>query len=150
MKNKIISELRKNSRQTLTDISAKIKIPVTTLHMNIKRMESDKIIKKHTTLVDFSKFGYNSASSIIFKIERGDRQRFRDFALSNPSVNSAYEVDSGYDFMLEVIHKDQNELKLFLESVDDLFSIKEMKVFYLIKTLRKEEFLTEVCDGIKK
>jgi Lrp/AsnC family leucine-responsive transcriptional regulator len=142
MKEKIISELRKNSRQTLTDMSLKTGIPVTTLFSNIKRLEKDEIIKKNTCLVDFHKLGYTTAVSIALKIEKEDRERFKNFILSEHSVNSAYEINSGFDFMFELIHKDHSELKHFIEKMEENFKIKEKHVYHFISTLRKEDFLT--------
>jgi len=140
MKHKIISELREDSRRTLTGMSEKTHIPITTIYTNIKRLEKDNIIKKYTALVNFSKLGYSSAASVAIKIDRKDRERFKEFVNGNTSVNSAYEIDTGYDFLIEVIHKDQTEFKLFLENISNLFSITEKRVYLMINTIRKEEF----------
>jgi Lrp/AsnC family transcriptional regulator for asnA, asnC and gidA len=140
MKNKIISELREDSRRTLTGISEKTKIPITTLYSNIKKLEKDNIIKRYTALVNFSKLGYSSAAFIAIKIDRDDRERFKEFIRSNDSVNSAYEIDTGYDFLIETIHKDQTELKLFLEQITGSFKITEKRIYLIINTIKKEEF----------
>ena len=140
MKNKIISELREDSRMTLTDISEKTHIPITTIYTNMRKLEKDDIIKRYATLINFSKLGYSSAASIAIKIDKQDREKFKDFIRTNQSVNSAYEIDTGYDFLIEVVHKDQTELKLFLENISSSFNIIEKRVYLMINTLRKEEF----------
>ena len=140
MKNMIISELREDSRRTLTGISEKIKIPITTLYSNIKRLEKDSIIKKYTALVNFSRLGYSSAASIAIKIDKDERDKFREYVKSEISINSAYEIDTGYDFLIETIHKDQTELKLFLEQITESFKITEKRIYLMINTIKKEEF----------
>ena len=54
----IISNLRNNARQTLTKMSRRTLIPVSTIFEKIRNYESS-LIKKHTSLIDFTKFIFN-------------------------------------------------------------------------------------------
>ena len=69
----IISSLRQNAREKLTNMSKKTRIPVSTLFDRI-RMHEGKLIKKHTALIDFNKLGYNTRANIILKVKKTDRE----------------------------------------------------------------------------
>jgi len=137
----IISSLRQNAREKLTDMSRKTRIPVSTIFDRI-RLHEGGLIKKHTALVDFSKLGYNTRANIILKVKKEDRELVREFLIKNPSVNSAFKINNGYDFSIEAVFRDIKEVEDFIELLEEKFSIKSKQVFYVIDDLKKEEFLS--------
>lgn len=134
----IISELRKNARIPLTEISAKTKTPVSTVFSKIKKYEKG-IINKHTSLVSFAKLGL-TWTKILLKVKRKDRERLKEFALNNKNVNSLFEINHGYDFLLETIHKNQNQLKDFIEELEERFELEQRDVYAVINDLKREGF----------
>ncbi|MDP2907193.1 MAG: Lrp/AsnC family transcriptional regulator [Nanoarchaeota archaeon] len=137
----IISGLRQNAREKLTEISKKTRIPVSTIFDRIRTLEGD-VIKKHTALVDFGKLGYNTRANIILKVGKGDREAVKDFLMKHNSVNSAFKINNGYDFLIEAVFANIKDVEDFIESLEEKFSIKSKQVFYIIDDLKKEEFLS--------
>ncbi|MBR9691938.1 winged helix-turn-helix transcriptional regulator, partial [Candidatus Woesearchaeota archaeon] len=66
---KIIAYLRQNARMPLTKMSRKTQIPVSTIFDRLK-MNENSLIVKHTSLLDFSKLGYNTRANITLKVDR--------------------------------------------------------------------------------
>ena len=137
----IISSLRKNAREKLTSMSKKTRIPVSTIFDRIRGYE-DSIIKKHTALVDFSKLGYNTQANIILKVNKKDRDAVREFLMRHSSVNSAFKINNGYDFLIESVFRNIKEVEDFIDMLEEKFSIKTKQVFYVIDDLKKESFLS--------
>jgi DNA-binding Lrp family transcriptional regulator len=137
----IISMLRKNSRVSLTDISKKLEMPVSSVFNKIKKQESKRVIKKHTTIVNFQKLGYNSWSKIIVALDKEDRQKMMEFALMHKNVNSLFEINNGFDFLIETIYENSKELRDFIDELNFRFNIKETIVLEVIKDLKRERFL---------
>ncbi|MBU4501728.1 MAG: Lrp/AsnC family transcriptional regulator [Nanoarchaeota archaeon] len=137
----IISSLRQNAREKLTEMSRKTRIPVSTIFDRIKLHEGG-LIKKHTALVDFGKLGYNTRANIILKVKREHREDVREFLMKHPSVNSAFKINNGYDFSIETVFQNIKEVEDFIELLEDKFSIKSKQVFYVIDELKKEAFLS--------
>lgn len=106
-------------------------------------MEDEKIIRKYATLVDFKKLGFDAFSHIAIKVHKGDRENLFNFIKEHPEINSAYEINSGYDFLLETIHKNQTELKRFVEMLTEKFEITHYDIYYMINTIKKETVMTE-------
>ncbi|MBM3199331.1 Lrp/AsnC family transcriptional regulator [Candidatus Woesearchaeota archaeon] len=137
----IISSLRQNAREKLTEMSKRTRIPVSTIFDRIKLHENG-LIKKHTALIDFSKLGYNTRANIILKVGKGDREGVKDFLMKHGSINSAFKINNGYDFLIEAVFTNIKEVEDFLEVLDEKFGVKSKQVFYIIDDLKKEEFLS--------
>lgn len=136
----ILSCLRQNARMKLTKMSMITKIPVSTLFDKIKTYEGS-LIRKHTVLVKFDKFGYQAKALIVFSTSKENRQKLSDLLTNHSSVNSLYRINNGWDFMAEVILPGVREVEDFIEGIEEKVKLKSMKTFYIIEEIKKEEFL---------
>lgn len=136
----IISYLRLNARNNLTKISRATGIPVSTIFDKIKSSYEARIIIKHTTLLDFSKLGYSLRVNMILRANSSNKEDLKRFLLKNGSVNSIYKINNGYDFLVELVFKDLNELQGFSEKIDE-FKVKDKKEFFILEDLKREAFL---------
>ena len=82
---------RRNARENLTRISRYTKIPVSTIFDRLREFEKD-LIKKHTTLVDFKKLGFDIKVNMLFRISRDSRDEFREFLMTNENINSIFRI----------------------------------------------------------
>ncbi|MBN2053067.1 Lrp/AsnC family transcriptional regulator [Candidatus Woesearchaeota archaeon] len=135
-----LSFLRENARQTLTVISKRTGIPISTLYEKLKHHEKE-LITKHTTLIDFNKLGYSSRANIMLSTAKDNRDGLRSYLKEHPRVNSLFKINNGYDFMAEGVFTNVKELEDFLEELEDKFAIQDKKVFYLVEEVKRESFL---------
>jgi len=139
---KILSHLRNDARMSLTSMSKKTSIPISTIFDKIKLLQDD-IIKKHTTLLDFNKLGYSTRASIMIAVDREDKDAVKDYLNKHPSINSVYKVNNGYDFMVEGIFRQIKDMEDFLDKIDSKFQIKDKKSYFIIDELKRESFMTD-------
>ena len=66
----ILNELRKNARGSLNEIAQKANTPVSTVYEKVKGYEQDRIISKHTSLLDFQNLGYLSRTFVVIKVQK--------------------------------------------------------------------------------
>lgn len=140
---KILSCLRKDARERLTQICRKTKIPISTIHERIQ-YHRNHAIQKFSVLLDFTKFGYMAKAMILFKMTKKDKKRVRSYFIKHKSVNSVYRVNNGYDYMIEVVFRHIRDLEEFLEDLDEEFKIRSKEVHYMIDDLKREEFVPEL------
>ncbi len=138
---KIIAHLRNNARKKITNISEELNIPVTTIYDKV-RVHEKRYIKKHTTLLDFSKLGLHSRANLAIKVGRNAEQKLQEFLMEHPNVNSLSRINFGHNFMAEVVFKDVAQLHNFKEKLEDDYKA-ESQVFNIIEELKKEDFLTK-------
>ena len=127
---KIISYLRQDARMSLTKMSKQTQIPVSTLFDRLRANEEDLIIK-HTSLLDFSKLGFNTRANITFKVDRDHKESLKEFLAKHQSINSVYRINNGFDFMVEGIFKDLRELEGFIDDTEHKFKILDKKSFFI-------------------
>ena len=138
----IIGHLRKNARKKITHISKELEMPVTTIYDKLKAHEKKGIVKKHTTLLDFSKLGYQTSALIAMSVDRNKREKLQNYLITHPHVNSLYRVDFDHDFLAEVIFENLGRLQEFIDRIDVQFSLDQIKTFNILQELKKEEFLS--------
>lgn len=132
--------LRRDARQTLTKISKQTRIPISTLYDKLRQHEKNFVFK-HTTLIDFSKLGYNSRAKILLSTLKEERDKLKNFLKEHPSINSLFKINNGYDFLVEGVFENVRELEDFMELLDEKFDLQQKKVFYIIEDLKREEFM---------
>lgn len=138
---KIIAYLRNNARMPLTIMSRKTRIPVSTIFDRLKFSEQSVIVK-HTSLLDFGKLGYNTRANITLKVDRDDKEQLKEYLMKNQFVNSVYKINNGFDFMVEGIFKQINDLEIFIDELEKRFKILDKKYFFIIEDLKREAFMS--------
>lgn len=138
---KIISHLRKDSRTSFVAISQDVKIPLSTIYDQIKRLHQDTVIRRFTSLVDFSKLGYHYQARIAMMVHKPERNDLLAFLSQHPSVNSLHRINSGFDFLIETVHKDVKEHTQFMEELKEKFTIINLHEYQVLEEIEKEKFL---------
>ncbi|MBS3133330.1 Lrp/AsnC family transcriptional regulator [Candidatus Woesearchaeota archaeon] len=138
----VITHLRDNCRKTLTEMSKKSQIPISTIYEKIKR-NKDGIIIKHTCLVDFAKLGFNARAKVVIQANINHKQDLMQFLLKHHNINSVYKINNGYDYLIEGIFRNMRELEEFLEILQVKFKVKKQETYFIIDDLKREAFLSD-------
>jgi DNA-binding Lrp family transcriptional regulator len=135
----LLSHFRNDARRNLTKISRSTGIPVSTIFDKLRAYEKG-LIKKHTSILDFGKMGYDVRVQLILKVRKEDKDSLKDFLMKHLTVNSFYKVNNGFDYMVESVFKTMNEYYQFTEMLDS-FGIQKKHEFFVLQELRRESFL---------
>ncbi len=138
---KILSELRKNAKVSLASISEKVKMPISTVYDKINKMQKNNIIKKNVALINYPELGYNYHHKFLIKVNRSQRKEISKFLQENNSINSLFETNGNFDFVVETIHKDVKDYLNFIEQIKESFEIIDLQELQVLDELKKEEFL---------
>ncbi len=137
----VLGHFRNNARTSLTKMSRKTKIPVSTIFDKLKVYEKDGLINKYCTLLDFKALGYNIRVSLLVKLANESKDSFQKFILKHPKVNNIYRVNSGYDYLLEAVFKDLDDFDEFNKEIDK-YGVTAKKELFIMEDLKREEFLS--------
>lgn len=138
----LLSYFRHNARESLTAISRQTRMPVSTIFDKLKHYEQN-FIKKHTTLIDFSKLGYLTRAKVLIKFRVDHRNSAKEFLLKHENVNSLYKVNNGFDYLVEIVFHHIRELEDFLEDLEMKYEVVSKNVFYIIEELSREKFMAD-------
>lgn len=136
----LCSRLRENGRETLTRMSKKTGIPVSTLY---DRMQVHKggLIKGFTSIIDFSALGYVVRANLLVKVNYYDREKVRSFLGSAYYANTVQELNNAYDFIAECVFRSIDELESFKKRLYEAGQIERLDVFIVVSDVKREGFL---------
>ena len=137
----LLSYFRNNARISLTKLSRMTNIPVSTIYDKLKDYERKKLIKKSTAIIDFRKLGYEIRNQILISAKKDNKEELQKFLIKHPKVNTIYRINNGYDFLIETVFKNMNEMDEFMKSLE-IFEPANKKEFFIMEDLKREEFLT--------
>jgi DNA-binding Lrp family transcriptional regulator len=138
---KIIAELRKNSRTKITDIAKKHDVAVSTLHDALKSLSKRNVIE-FKSLIDFKKIGFQHQAMLALRTNHDSRDELKLYLEESKNVNSLYMVDSGYDYFVQAVFKDQKEFHEFLDEIESKNLANEMIIFNVLDVIHRENFMT--------
>lgn len=146
----LLSHLRTNAREKVTDISKKTGMPATTIYGRIKVHETSGMVKKHVALIDFSKLGYSTTSLIALKVEKEKREQLENYLSTHPNMNSLYRINYGYDFLVEMVFENMSRMQCFLDEAEMKFSVEKPVFFNIVNEIKKEVFMSREKEGVSK
>ena len=115
-------------------------IPISTVHDKTKKLQKDNTITRYTTLVDFKRLGFHYHTKIAIQISHHQRDDFLLYLKTRNCINSLFEVNGGFDVMIETLHRDIKEHLVFMEELHEAFEIIETKEFQIINPVLQESF----------
>lgn len=129
---KIIYELDKNSRQTLNELSRKVKLSKDVVNYRIKKLEKDGYILGYQTLIDFTKIGYIAVRFHISLINTSPKKENEiiNYLIKNPKIFLVSETEGYTNLSVGILVKEIYEIKEFQKEFEKKFKsfIKESKV----------------------
>ena len=121
----ILSELKKNARNSTKKIAMNTGIPRVTVHDHIQKMIENGIIKSFNVTIDYKKIGFNTEVFIFVSFLPNHDISQRQLAKSIAKLPGVYEVHiiSGeYDLLLKVRGKTLEDIGTLV--VDKLRQLK--------------------------
>ncbi len=129
---RIIRSLNKDARKSYTEIADEVGVSDTTVRKRVNRMLDEGIIKQFNLLIDYHKIGRIIKAFIGLKINPAKLMDVVDHLADNPDVQVLYRTTGNWDMFVEVIFKDMEELKQFLESKLNIEAITGTEVNVVI------------------
>ncbi|HDI73715.1 MAG TPA: Lrp/AsnC family transcriptional regulator [Candidatus Korarchaeota archaeon] len=125
---RILGEIVKNGRITLTELAKRVKAPRTTLTSRFRKLVESGYVKGFTAILDYKKLGYQLTAFVLVQIRRGkpvqgksNQEIFIEKVASEsesrpdlPWVEEAHIITGDYDILLKVRARNMDELTKFL------------------------------------
>jgi Lrp/AsnC family leucine-responsive transcriptional regulator len=142
---KILSELQRDARQTVQQISEAVGLSPTPCWKRIKAMEAAGVITGYTVLVDREKVGLNLAVVAEVNLARHSEeqvQRFEAMISASPQVVRCVSATGPADYILTVLVPDIKSYERFLqESIFKLPGVTHVRSSIVLKEIKSEGVL---------
>jgi len=135
----LFKQLRNDSRASLTQISKKTNIPISTLYDRLKYHEGT-LIKKHVSILNFGLLGYGARLQLLVKAPIETRSSLKNYLLSHESVNNLLKITGGFDYSVECYFKSIPFAEEFVEGLEKDFNA-QFDAHYVVDDIKQEGFL---------
>lgn len=133
---KLLSFLRKNSRQSFADINKITKIPTSTLFDYYWFLRKHEIIIKNSSLIDFKKLNYSMRVFVFIKVHK--KTKLLKFLNECNNINSISKLKK-FDFSFEIFFKSLEDSENFFEKINN-FEIIKLQKYDVLENVMQEEF----------
>jgi DNA-binding Lrp family transcriptional regulator len=135
----ILKHLRQDARKNFSEISRQTGIPVTTVFDNYQKLARNKVITKHSSLINFRKLGFYCRNFVFVKSR--NKKELLSYLESHRNVNSVFRI-SNYDYFIDTVFPGIKEFYSFLDELRD-FDITKLEHHDVVEHVKKEEFFSE-------
>lgn len=138
----ILTELKKNARNSTKNIAETIRLPRVTVHDRIQKMSKQGIIKSFTVSIDYKKIGYFTEVFVFISFLPNPDISQRELAQRIAQLPGVYEVHiiSGeYDLLLKVREKTLQDIgTLVVDKIRHLKGVGTTLTFACFETIKED------------
>ncbi|MDO9435725.1 Lrp/AsnC family transcriptional regulator [Hydrogenophaga sp.] len=139
----ILRELLEDSRRTLQEIGAAVKLSPTTCWSRIKRLEAEGVIKQYRIELDRTRLGYRDTVIVQLTLESHTDEtlfQFGQVLAEIPEVMEAYLVSGDYDYFIRIAVKDTRDYeRLLREQLYKIPGIRHSKSSFVLRVLKDSQ-----------
>ncbi len=137
---KIIAELRKNARITMTDLAGKVGLSKTPCINRVKKLEDSGHILGYTAIVDPVKQGVGHIAYVQVTLSDTTSKALNKFNAAVcrlPEITQCHMMAAGFDYLLKVRTKDINDYRHILgEKISNLPGVSHTSTFVVMEAVK--------------
>ncbi|GGO87037.1 ArsR family transcriptional regulator [Marinobacterium nitratireducens] len=138
---KIIDELQRNARITVTELASRVGLSKTPCQLRIKRLEEQGYITGYTALVDQSKLGLDHIAFVQVTLNNTSSKAlaaFNEAASKIAEVEQCHMIAGGFDYLLKVRTRDMASYRSVLgEKLSTLPHVLQTTTFVVMENVKE-------------
>jgi DNA-binding Lrp family transcriptional regulator len=135
----ILNLLILDSKLSYRDIAKKVKVSVATIMNRIKRLEKEKVIKRHVTIIDYDKIGYDVEVMIEVRISKGKLFNVEKEIAHHPNVFGVYDLTGDFDAAILARFKNRKGMDTFLKKLQTYDFVERTNTRIILNTIKEKE-----------
>jgi len=113
----ILSELEKNSRLSIRELSKRINLSPPSVTERVKRLEDNGVIEGYTISINKKKLGLSIDCIIKVTMRNGEYEKFKNFIKTYNRSEWCYRIAGDGCFLVKLSVKDLSEIEEFINEV---------------------------------
>lgn len=135
---KIIEILKKDARKPFTNIGKDLGISDATVHVRIKKLIDEGVIKGYTVDVDRSILGRRICGFALLKVKPGQIEKVAKNLVNEEDISAVYELHGPSDLLIKVDVKDLDELREKMLKIRKMSKVTASELITVLKTWKEE------------
>jgi|SRR5690242_839377 Lrp/AsnC family transcriptional regulator, regulator for asnA, asnC and gidA len=140
---KLIDSLGRDSSTTFVELARQIGISDATVHIRVRRLMSEGVIKKFTISLDYDLLGYDHLAFVGVNFKPSvNVDATIDKLVNLEEVLELYEMHNSYDLFLKIRAKDFNRLRDIVENkIRALPNILNTELIIALKSRKEKQIV---------
>jgi DNA-binding Lrp family transcriptional regulator len=139
---KILTELQRDGRQTVAQLSAAVGLSPTPCWKRVKEMEADGVIRGYTALVDQEKVGLHLTVMVEVNLSHHAEeqvQRFEQAVSASPNIARCQATTGQADYLLTVLAPDiKHYERLLRDTIFKLPGVTHVRSSIVLREIKSE------------
>lgn len=133
---KILRNLQKNARMTISDLSAEISLSMPAISERLKKMEASGVIKQYTVILDPAMLNKHLMALMFVRFEKPSHgDAFAYFAKSEIEIKECFYITGDFDYSLKIITENTHTLELLLTRIKNQPGIVKTQTIVILSTI---------------
>lgn len=133
---KILKILEEDSRTPFSIIARRLNLSESTIHIRIKKLKENGILKRYTVDVDLEKAGKGVTAFVMLKAEPKKYEEILHFLQNMREVYEIYDVTGEYYAIIKVRVENREILAKVLDEIGNQEGIVNTYTMFVLRTLK--------------
>ncbi|BFH73552.1 Lrp/AsnC family transcriptional regulator [Sulfurisphaera javensis] len=134
---KILKILQEDARTPFSKIAKMLNLSESTIHIRIKRLKENGVIKGFYVDVDPEKIGYNVIAFVLIKADPKKYEQILKKIYEFKEVYEIFDVTGEYYALLKVRVKSREELATILDKIGNMEGVTSTYTMFVLRTIKE-------------
>jgi Lrp/AsnC family transcriptional regulator for asnA, asnC and gidA len=136
---KILEILRTDARTPFTEVGRGLGISDATVHVRVKRMMDEGVIKQYTIVVDEEALGRKIRGFVLMNVNPGSLREVANQLVGNERVSTVYEIHGPNDLIVKVQASNLGELRDLVLKIREIPNVTTSELITVFKVWKERD-----------
>lgn len=137
---KILRQLQRNARASLSDIGQKVNLSISAVGERVRKLESSGVISRYVAIIDGNFFHKELTAFMFISLENpGFIQTFLQFVRNENDILECHCIAGNYDYVLKIVTNNPSTLEKLLNKIKSVPGIIKTYTNVVLATCKSNE-----------
>lgn len=133
---KILKNLQKNARMTISDLSSEISLSMPAISERLKKLEASGVIKQYTVILDPAMLNKHLMALMFVRFENPSHSdNFANFVKSEIEIKECFYITGDFDYSLKIVTENTHTLELLLTRIKNQPGIVKTQTIVILSAI---------------
>ena len=134
---KILEILRKDARTPFTEVGRDLGISDATVHVRVRRMVDEGVIKKYTIVVEREALGRKVYGFVLLNVKPGSLEEVANQLVRDEKVSAIYETHGANDLIVNIGAADLDEMRSLMLKIRQIPNVTTSELITVFKVWKE-------------
>lgn len=134
----LLNALLENSRLSFRELAKETGVSAVTIMNRLKVLNTQGIIRSHTTELDYEKLGYDIQVIIRLRISKGKLIEVEKKIATMPAVSAVYDTTGDFDTTVIARFKNRKAMDGFLKKIQTYDFVERTDTSLVLNTIKEQ------------